>query len=133
MIGGLWIPRPIREPDFGPTKFDVQASSWVDDLQRHFLPVIEADPRITIYVEVGTERDNWGIMHAWLVSRSVAALYAAVNKRVGAVAADIFLALNDWQLKADEDAYADLVLSVAASKSGKPLVAEFIRQNASQL
>jgi death-on-curing protein len=55
------------------------------------------------------------------------------NKRVGAVAADIFLALNGWQLTADEDAYADLVLSVAASKSGKPLVAEFIRQNASQL
>ena len=82
VIGGPWMPRPFREPDFGPTEFDVQATSWVDDIQRHFLPVIEADPRITIYVEVGTERDKWGIMHAWLVSRSVAAQYAAVNNGV---------------------------------------------------
>ncbi len=78
-IGGPWMPRPIGEPDFGPTKFDVQATSWIDDIRRHFLPVIEAEPRITIYVEVGNERDNWGIMHAWLVPRSVAATFSAPN------------------------------------------------------
>ena len=54
------------------------------------------------------------------------------NKRVGAVAADVFLALNGWELTANEDAYADLVISVAASKTGKSEVAEFIRANAKQ-
>lgn len=54
------------------------------------------------------------------------------NKRVGAAAADVFLALNGWELTAKEDAYADLVISVAAGKTGKSEVAEFIRANAKQ-
>ncbi len=51
------------------------------------------------------------------------------NKRVGAVAADVFLALNDVRLRADQDAYADLVLSVACSETPKSAVAEFFRAN----
>jgi death-on-curing protein len=51
------------------------------------------------------------------------------NKRVGAVAACVFLALNDVRLTADEDAYADIVLSVARGETPKSGVAEFFRRN----
>jgi death on curing protein len=51
------------------------------------------------------------------------------NKRVGAMAADVFLELNDVQLTATEDAYAELVLSVARSESQKSTIAEFFRQH----
>jgi death on curing protein len=49
------------------------------------------------------------------------------NKRLGAVAADVFLTLNGLQLVADQDAYADLVLSVARGETRKAAVAEFFR------
>lgn len=51
------------------------------------------------------------------------------NKRVGAVVAYVFLALNDLLLTADNDAYADLVLSVARGETPKSTVAEFFRAN----
>lgn len=51
------------------------------------------------------------------------------NKRVGAVAAYVFLALNDVRLTADNDAYADLVVSVARGETPKSAVAEFFRAN----
>jgi death-on-curing protein len=51
------------------------------------------------------------------------------NKRVGAVAADVFLTLNDLQLTADQDAYADLVFAVARGQTPKSAVAEFFRAN----
>jgi len=51
------------------------------------------------------------------------------NKRVGAVAADVFLALNNILLTADQDAYADLVWSVARGETTKSGVAEFFRKN----
>jgi death-on-curing protein len=51
------------------------------------------------------------------------------NKRVGAVAADVFFALNDVRLTADQDAYADLVLSLASGETPKSAVAEFSRAN----
>lgn len=49
------------------------------------------------------------------------------NKRVGAAAAYVFLALNDLRLTADNDAYADLVVSVARGETPKSAVAEFFR------
>jgi death-on-curing protein len=49
------------------------------------------------------------------------------NKRVGAVAADVFLSLNDLTLTAGEDEYAELVLAVARGDLGKSAVAEFLR------
>ena len=52
------------------------------------------------------------------------------NKRVGAVAADVFLALNDVLLTAAEDDYAELVLSIARGESGKAAAAEFLRAHA---
>ena len=51
------------------------------------------------------------------------------NNRVGAVAAYVFLALNDVRLSADNDAYADLVLAVARGETPKSAVAEFFRAN----
>jgi death-on-curing protein len=51
------------------------------------------------------------------------------NKRVGAVAAYVFLALNDMRLTADSDAYAELVLAVARGEMAKSAVAEFFRKN----
>jgi death-on-curing protein len=51
------------------------------------------------------------------------------NKRAGAVAADVFLALNNLLLTAEPDAYAELVLSVAHGKTFKSAVAEFFRAN----
>jgi len=51
------------------------------------------------------------------------------NKRVGAVAAYVFLSLNDMRLTADNDAYADLVLTVARGETPKSAVAEFFRAN----
>jgi death on curing protein len=52
------------------------------------------------------------------------------NKRVGTVAAYVFLALNNMRLEADEDSYASLVLSVARGETSKSAVAEFFRANA---
>jgi death-on-curing protein len=54
------------------------------------------------------------------------------NKRVGAVTADVFLALNDVQLVAEQEHYAELVLAVARGESSKSTVAEFFRANSTQ-
>jgi len=54
------------------------------------------------------------------------------NKRVGTVAADVFLALNDLTLIAGEDDYAELVLTVARGEVSKSAVAEFFRANTSR-
>jgi len=51
------------------------------------------------------------------------------NKRAGAVAAFIFLALNRLRLTADNDALAELVLAVAQGEAPKSRVAEFFRAN----
>jgi len=49
------------------------------------------------------------------------------NKRAGAAAAFVFLVLNGLRLTAGQDAYAELVLSVASGKTPKSAVAEFFR------
>jgi death-on-curing protein len=49
------------------------------------------------------------------------------NKRVGAVAADVFLSLNGLLLTAGEGDFAELVLAVARGESSKSTVAEFFR------
>lgn len=48
------------------------------------------------------------------------------NKRVGAVAALVFLALNGYDFDAPEDDFADMVLTVARGKMSKAEVAGFI-------
>jgi death on curing protein len=49
------------------------------------------------------------------------------NKRVGAVAADVFLALNGVRLVASEDQFAGLVLDTARGDLSKSAIAEFLR------
>jgi death-on-curing protein len=50
------------------------------------------------------------------------------NKRVGAVAAFVFLTLNGFNLDAPEDDFAEMVLAVARSELDKADVAVFIRR-----
>jgi death on curing protein len=51
------------------------------------------------------------------------------NKRVGAVAADIFLQLNGFDLVADPLEFYELVMSVARGEATKAVAAEFFRTN----
>jgi death-on-curing protein len=51
------------------------------------------------------------------------------NKRVAAVAADVFLALNGLKLVANRDEFFALVLAVASGRSSKSAIAEFFRAN----
>ena len=77
------------------------------------------------------------LLHASLCEMAAAYLFHIVqdhpfidgNKRVGAVAAYVFLALNHLRLTADSDAYCELVLSVARGETSKSRVAEFLRAN----
>lgn len=50
------------------------------------------------------------------------------NKRVGAVAALVFLSLNGYDFDAPEDNFAEMVLSVARGEIDKAEVAVFIRR-----
>ncbi len=50
------------------------------------------------------------------------------NKRVGAVAALVFLVLNGYDFDAPEDEFAEMVLSVARGEIDKAEVAVFIRR-----
>lgn len=52
------------------------------------------------------------------------------NKRIGAAAAIVFLALNDVLIEADEDGVVELTLAVARGEASKPQIAEFFRERA---
>ena len=52
------------------------------------------------------------------------------NKRVGVVAALVFLAINDIEIAADEDFLEKAVLAVAEGRWDKPAIAAFFRKNA---
>jgi death on curing protein len=52
------------------------------------------------------------------------------NKRVGAAAAIVFLALNEVEIEADEDGIVELTLAVAQGEVAKPQIAEFFRAHA---
>ena len=51
------------------------------------------------------------------------------NKRTGAVAALLFLSLNDVQIDIDNPELADFVLAVAQGKHDKTSIAEFFRKH----
>lgn len=51
------------------------------------------------------------------------------NKRVGTVAALVFLDINGLELRADPDALAELVMEVAQGKVGKDRIATFLRDH----
>lgn len=52
------------------------------------------------------------------------------NKRTGAAAAIVFLALNDISIAGDEDGLVKLTLNVAMGKGDKREIAEFFRRRA---
>lgn len=49
------------------------------------------------------------------------------NKRTGAAAAILFLAMNDIDIEADEDGLVEITLAVAKGEAGKTQVADFFR------
>ena len=51
------------------------------------------------------------------------------NKRTGAAAAIVFLAINDIQIDNDEEGLVTLTLLVATGQAGKSEIAEFFRKN----
>ena len=50
------------------------------------------------------------------------------NKRVGAVAALVFLLLNGWECAAPEDDFVEMVLATACGEIGKAEVSVFLRR-----
>ena len=79
-----------------------------------------------------------GYLHEDIYAMAAAYLYHIVrnhpfvdgNKRTGAVAAVVFLALNDIILEADEAEFEAVVLDVAEGSINKNAVADFLRRNA---
>ena len=77
-----------------------------------------------------------GLLHKDLFEMAAAYLYHIVqnhpfvdgNKRTGAAAAIIFLAMNGIELEADEEGLVRLTLNVAEGKAGKQQIAEFFRK-----
>ena len=77
-------------------------------------------------------------LHKDLFEMAAAYLYHIVqnhpfldgNKRTGAAAAIIFLAMNGVELEADEEGLVNLTLGVAQGKIGKQQIVEFFRKNA---
>lgn len=75
-------------------------------------------------------------LHADLFDMAAAYLYHIVqnhpfvdgNKRTGAAAAIIFLAMNDIAIEADEDGLVDLTMNVAQGQTGKSEIASFFRE-----
>jgi death-on-curing protein len=75
-------------------------------------------------------------LHKDLFEMAAAYLYHIVqnhpfmdgNKRTGAAAAIVFLAMNDIELDADEDGLFNITLSVAQGNAGKAQIAEFFRR-----
>jgi death-on-curing protein len=51
------------------------------------------------------------------------------NKRVGAAAAFVFLALNDFRLTANPADFEELVMFVARGKTSKSSMTSFFRKN----
>jgi death on curing protein len=49
------------------------------------------------------------------------------NKRVGAVAADVFLKLNGLQIVANDQDYYDLIIDIACGNTDKSVIAAFFR------
>jgi death-on-curing protein len=52
------------------------------------------------------------------------------NKRTGAVAALVFLSLNDIEIDSTEEEFESMVRSIAEGRSGKAIAADFFRKNA---
>jgi len=77
-------------------------------------------------------------LHETLFAMAAAYLYGICrnhpfvdgNKRTAVAAALTFLAMNDMDVDADEDAFYDLVIGVAEGRASKASVAIFLEQHA---
>jgi death-on-curing protein len=77
-------------------------------------------------------------LHADIFEMAAAYLYHIVqnhpfvdgNKRAGAAAALVFLAMNDITIDNDEHGLVDVTLAVAAGRAGKHETADFFRKRA---
>ena len=77
-------------------------------------------------------------LHGDLFEMAAAYLYHIVqnhpfvdgNKRTGAAAAIVFLAMNGVEIEADEDGLVEVTMAVARGEAGKAEVAEFFRTRA---
>jgi len=77
-------------------------------------------------------------LHADLFEMAAAYLYHIVqnhpfldgNKRAGAAAAIVFLAIHDIEIEADEDGLVAITLRAARGEAGKAEIAEFFRSRA---
>jgi len=77
-------------------------------------------------------------LHADVFEMAAAYLYHIVqnhpfidgNKRTGAAAAIIFLAMNGIEIEADEDGLVELTLAVAEGKASKREIADFFKSKA---
>jgi death-on-curing protein len=49
------------------------------------------------------------------------------NKRTGAAAAIVFMAMNDVEVEADEEGLVELTMAVARGEAGIPRIADFFR------
>jgi death on curing protein len=88
---------------------------------------------------VATPMSSFGgqFLHSDLFEMAAAYLYHLVknhafvdgNKRVGTLAALVFLELNGIEVDAEETEFERVILDVIANKSSKSAVAEFLRQN----
>ena len=75
-------------------------------------------------------------MHTDLYEMAAAYLFHIVqnhpfvdgNKRTGATAALVFLAINGMEIDADEEALKKIVLVMADSQAGKTTVVDFFRK-----
>jgi death on curing protein len=72
-------------------------------------------------------RDIFEMAAAYLYHNVLNHPFLDGNKRAGAAAAIVFLAMNDIQIDNDEDGLVALTLAVAMGQSGKAEVAEFFR------
>jgi death-on-curing protein len=78
------------------------------------------------------------MLHADLFEMAAAYMYHIVqnhpfvdgNKRTGAAAAIVFLAMNDVEIDNDEEGLVNLTLGVAQGEIGKQVISKFFRDHA---
>lgn len=73
-------------------------------------------------------RDLFEMAAAYLFHIVLNHPFVDANKRVGAMAADVFLMLNGKDLKAPGNKFEEMVFAVAEGKLDKPSAAAFLRR-----
>ena len=77
--------------------------------------------------------DLYEMASAYLFSLVMNHPFVDGNKRVGGMAALAFLEVNGVIVQSDQDAYADLVIAVAAGKAARDDVVTFLRTHSHPL